>query len=101
MTARRQNRERVLAEITRVLATDSAQHWMKRLEPLGIVVAEIGTLDDALASDLAADRHLVVQLGDGSLGLRAVGSPIKFSDSAPRYGAPPLLDEHRDEILGR
>ena len=75
MTARRQNREHVLAEITRVLATDSAQHWMKRLEPLGIVVAEIGTLDDALASDLTADRHLVVELGDGSLGLRAVGSP--------------------------
>ena len=34
-----------------------------------------------------------------SLGLRAVGSPIKFSDSSPHYGAPPLLDEHRDEVL--
>ncbi len=72
---------------------------MKRLEPLGVVVAEIGTLDAALSSELAADRHLVVQLGDGDLGLRAVGSPIKFSDSSPEYGAPPLLDEHRDQIL--
>ena len=100
MAARRQNRERVLSDITEALATDSAKNWMKRLEPLGIVVAEIGTLDAALGSDLAADRNLVVELGDGSLGLRAVGSPIKFSDSSPTYGAPPLLDEHREQILG-
>ena len=100
MAARRQNRERVLDEITRALATDSAKHWMKRLEPLGVVVAEIGTLDAALASDLAAERNLVVDLGHGSLGLRAVGSPIKFSDSQPCYGAPPLLDEHREHVLG-
>jgi len=99
MEARRRNREHVLDEITRVLATDTAKNWMKRLEPLGVVVAEIETLDAALSSELAADRHLVVQLGDGRLGLRAVGSPIKFSDSSPTYGAPPLLDEHRDQIL--
>ena len=99
MAARRQNRERVLEAITRVLATDTAANWLRRLEPLGVVVAEIGTLDQALSSDLAADRHLVVQLGDPDLGLRAVGSPIKFSDSVPEYGAPPLLDEHREEIL--
>ena len=99
MTARRKNRERVLLDITTVLANDTAPNWVRRLEPLGVVVAEIGTLDAALASDLAAARDLVVDLGDGSLGLRAVGSPIKFSDSSPRYGAPPLLDEHRREIL--
>ena len=99
MEARRRNREGVLDEITRVLSTDTARNWVKRLEPLGVVVAEIGTLDAALSSELAADRHLVVQLGDGDLGLRAVGSPIKFSDSSPEYGAPPLLDEHRDQIL--
>ena len=81
------------------LATDSARNWVKRLEPLGVVVAEIGRLDAALSSQLAADRELVVQLGPTSLGLRAVGSPIKFSDSSPHYGAPPLLDEHRDEVL--
>jgi CoA:oxalate CoA-transferase len=63
-------------------------------------VAEIGTLDTALSSALVADRHLVVQLGDGGAPLRAIGSPVKFSDSSPEYGAPPLLDEHRAEILG-
>ena len=31
--------------------------------------------------------------------LRAVASPIRFDGYAPRYGLPPLLDEHRDEVL--
>jgi crotonobetainyl-CoA:carnitine CoA-transferase CaiB-like acyl-CoA transferase len=100
MAKRRNNRERVVKAITQQLATDSARNWVKRLEPLGVVVAEIGTLDAALSSQLAKDRELVVQLGSASIGLRAIGSPIKFSDYSPRYGAPPLLDEHRDEILG-
>lgn len=101
MASRRDNRERVVGEIARALATDTAKNWVTRLQPLGLVVAEVGTLDAALSSELVAQRNLVVQLGDGSLGLRAVGSPVKFSDSEPRYGPPPLLDEHRDEILRR
>ena len=99
MTSRRRNREHVVDEITRVLKTDSATNWVDRLEPLGVVVAKVGTLDAALSSELTADRQMVVQLGDSGLGLRAVGSPIKFSDSSPQYGAPPLLDEHREQIL--
>jgi crotonobetainyl-CoA:carnitine CoA-transferase CaiB-like acyl-CoA transferase len=99
MASRRENRERVVDSITEVLSTQTAKTWVKRLEPLGVVVAEIGMLQEALSSQLTEERELVVQLGDGSLGLRAVGSPVKFSDSSPQYGAPPLLDEHREEIL--
>jgi crotonobetainyl-CoA:carnitine CoA-transferase CaiB-like acyl-CoA transferase len=101
MEARRNNREQVVDAVTTVLSHDTAAGWTRRLEPLGVVVAEIGSLDQALASDLVRDRNMVVQLGPQSLGLRAVGSAIKMSDYEPRYGAPPLLDEHRQEILER
>jgi CoA:oxalate CoA-transferase len=100
MDDRRNNRDEVVSAIARVLATDSARNWMRRLEPLGVVVAEIGTLDEALCSDLAAERQLVVQLAGCDVPLQAVGSPIKFSDSSPEYGAPPFLDQHGAEILG-
>lgn len=99
MAARRQNRELVIEAITEVLARDSAQRWMERLGPLGLVVATVGTLDHALSSDLVAEREMVVHLGDPALGLRAVGSPIKIEGERPDYGAPPLLDQHRDELL--
>lgn len=99
MAGRRQNREKVVASITDVLRNHTAAEWVQRLGPLGVVVAEVSSLNDALASDLTRARDLVVGLGDGSLPLRAVASPIRFEDYAPPYDLPPLLDEHRDEVL--
>jgi CoA:oxalate CoA-transferase len=101
MAGRRAHRGEVVSAITAVLAGACAAEWVRRLAPLGVVAAQVGTLGDALRSDIAADRSLVVSLGDGELPLRAVGSPIKFSGFTPSYGLPPLLDEHRDEVLGR
>jgi len=101
MTARRTHRDEVIDAITAVLSTATAEQWVRRLAPLGVVVSEVGTLNDALRSDIAAARGSVVTLGDGSLPLRGVASPIRFSDFRPTYGMPPLLDEHRGEILGK
>ena len=100
MAARRANRAEVIAAITQALSGASASEWVRRLAPLGVVAAEVGTLGQALRSDIAADRGLVVPLGDGSLPLRAVASPVRFGGYAPVYGLPPLLDEHRAEVMG-
>jgi crotonobetainyl-CoA:carnitine CoA-transferase CaiB-like acyl-CoA transferase len=99
MAARRANREPVLAAIGEVLMQASATQWVLRLAPLGLVVAEVGTLEQALASALTQARGLVVELG-GLPELRAVGAAVRFEGHTPRYGRPPLLDEHRGEVLG-
>ena len=101
MASRRQNRDRVLAAIGELLMTAPAAQWVRRLVPLGVVAAQVGTLSEALQSDLTRSRGLVVTLGDPSQGLRAVASPLKFDGFSPRYGAPPLLDEHREQVLGK
>jgi crotonobetainyl-CoA:carnitine CoA-transferase CaiB-like acyl-CoA transferase len=102
MAARRANREPVLAAIGEVLMQASAAQWVQRLAPLGLVVAEVGTLDQALDSPLTQARGLVVDLGaqPQAPGLRAVGSAVRFEGYTPSYGLPPLLDEHRSEVLG-
>lgn len=101
MTARRNNREAVVQAIAAVLRGASAAQWVRRLAPLGVVAAEVGTLTAALSGEVAAARSLIVPLGDGSLPLRAVACPIRFDEFAPTYGFPPLLDEHHEEVLGR
>jgi len=101
MTARRLHRDTIVGAVTEVLSTAPAAQWVRRLAPLGIVVSEVGTLNDALGSDIVRARSLVVSLGNGSLPLRGVASPIRFSDFRPVYGMPPLLNEHHDEILGK
>ena len=99
MSRRRANRPQVVAAIGAVLREKSAQEWVRRLAPRGLVVAEVGTLNDALESEIARDRGLVVALGDGEFALRAVASPLRFSGYVPRYGLPPLLNEHAEAVL--
>ncbi|MNE76007.1 hypothetical protein D3C80_1722170 [compost metagenome] len=101
MAARRTHRVEVIAAVAEVLRQAPAAEWVRRLGPLGVVAAEVGTLNAALRSDIAAARSLVVPLGDGSLPLQAVACPIRFQGFAPTYGLPPLLDEHGDAVLGR
>jgi len=95
--ARRENRALLTDEVVRLLKADSAAKWVARLAPRGIVAAAVDTLDNALASDLARSRDMVVEL-EGTL-VRAVGSPIKNSGAEPEYRAPPRLGEHNDCIL--
>lgn len=101
MSARRMHRLEVIPAIAAVLGQASAADWVRRLAPLGVVASEVATLNAALEGDIAAARSLVVPLGDGELPLRAVASPIRFSGYAPSYGLPPLLDQHREEVMGK
>lgn len=101
MAARRVHREAVVAMLTEVLAAAPAAEWVRRLDPLGIVVSKVESLGDALASELTAERHMVVSLGDGSVPLRAIGMPMRIDGMTPCYGLPPRLDEHHDALLGR
>ena len=96
------NRGRVLAAIGDVLKQRAAAEWVRRLAPLGRRRRRgRNAWRRRWTSELAAARELVVQLGDGEPPLRAVGSPIKFERLRAAYGLPPLLDEHRDEVLGK
>ena len=98
MAARRVNREVVLAAIAEALATDTAANWVARLAPLGVVVSSVETLEDALASELAAGRDMVVDLPCPDGRLRALGAAIKCAGFTPRFGPPPLLGEHGAEL---
>ncbi len=88
MAERVARREEVLALVAAALATDSAASWEARLRPLGIPVAAVRSLPEALE----ATPEAVVTAGD----FRLVGSPIRIRGYEPDYRPPPLLDEHGD-----
>ncbi len=88
MAERAARRNEVLAVVTDVLATDTAQHWESRLRPLGIPVAAVRTLPEALEDTPEA----LVTAGR----FRLVRSPIRIGGYEPEYRPPPLLDEHAD-----
>jgi CoA:oxalate CoA-transferase len=94
MAARRRHRDVVLAALGELLAADTTARWVGRLAPLGLVVAGVETLEQALASEHVAHRRMVVTIDTPAGRLRVVGNPIKILDAETRYAPPPLLGEH-------
>jgi crotonobetainyl-CoA:carnitine CoA-transferase CaiB-like acyl-CoA transferase len=94
MQGRRLNREKVLAAIQAALVGDDTAGWLRRLTPLGIVVAAVESLEQALDNAHVAARSMIVEMASADGRIRAIGNPIKTGadDAAP--GLPPLLGEH-------
>jgi CoA:oxalate CoA-transferase len=86
MAERMARRDEVLVVVTSALAKDTAANWEQRLRPLGVPVAAVRTLPEALK----AAPEIVVTAGD----FRLVGNPIGVSGYQPGYCPPPKLDEH-------
>jgi crotonobetainyl-CoA:carnitine CoA-transferase CaiB-like acyl-CoA transferase len=101
MAARRHNRAAVLAELDPLFKSGTAASWCARLAPLGVVVAPIESLEQALASDLAREREMVVAIACAEGTIRAVGNPLRIAGTLREYGPPPLLGEHNAQLLGQ
>ncbi|MDA2893650.1 CoA transferase [Mycolicibacterium sp. BiH015] len=86
LAERAARRDEVLELVSAVLATDTALNWQERLRPLGLPVAAVRTLPEALRSTPEA----LVTAG----AFRLVGSPIRIAGYEPEYRPAPALDEH-------
>lgn len=99
MAARRENRDAVLAALVPLFKGGSTASWMARLAPLGVVAAPVQTLEQALGSELAKERDMLVAIDAGGAAIRAVGNPIRVDGMAQAYAPPPQLGEHNAELL--
>ncbi|UEM21989.1 CoA transferase [Skermanella mucosa] len=99
MAGRTANRDLVIRAVGSLLRTRGTAEWVGRLAPLGIVVAGVERLEDALAGDLARSHDMVVSIPTGDGDLAVVGNPIRFPGEPTRYGPPPLLGEHTAALL--
>ncbi|HEY1448916.1 MAG TPA: CoA transferase, partial [Caulobacteraceae bacterium] len=99
VAARNRNRDQVVAAVAAVLSEHETEEWLERLLPLGIVVAPISTLDEALTSEQTAARDMVVTIPTKGGPIRLIGNPIKVLGAAENFQAPPLLGEDNDCLL--
>lgn len=101
MAGRTAHRDLVIAEVEGLLETDNTANWVTRLSRLGIVVAGVETLEQALDSDLTRARSMIAAINTPDGEIRVVGSPIKFTGYSTSYQVPPLLGEHNEELLAQ
>jgi crotonobetainyl-CoA:carnitine CoA-transferase CaiB-like acyl-CoA transferase len=100
MQGRAANRDLVLGEIAAVLRRGATSSWVERLAPLGVVIAGVETLDQALHSAHVAARGMVITVPVGEEELKLVASPIKIDGWTPPYTPPPLLQKRIPEAGG-
>ena len=89
---RHEARAELKRELERVLRTAPAERWLADLAAAGVPCGPISSVAEAVGSEQAAVRNLVVDAG----GVPVPGNPVKTSawpDPASRPGAPEL-DEH-------
>jgi crotonobetainyl-CoA:carnitine CoA-transferase CaiB-like acyl-CoA transferase len=99
MSGRSANRKLVTDAIAKRLLEKSANAWVEQLAPLGLVVASICTLPEALDGPLTSSRNMVVEVPVDGRKMRLIGSPIKILGETPEFRPPPVLGEHNARLL--
>ena len=94
--ARHDRRQELKRELEAVLRTDDAEHWLGELDLAGVPCGPISTVAEAVGSEQAAARRMVVHSG----GLPGPGNPVKLSayDDPVVRAAAPELDQHGEAV---
>ncbi len=95
-TANRDELKPILAERLR---TRKAAEWFDVLLDAGIPSGPINTIDGGFEMAERFGLEPIVEVGEGDRAIPTTRHPIRFSGTPVAYGgAPPLLDEHGEEL---
>jgi crotonobetainyl-CoA:carnitine CoA-transferase CaiB-like acyl-CoA transferase len=100
-TARVNHRSDIEELIRQELIHFSSSQLIKLLRTNGIPVGLVNTVKQALATEQAQAKEMVVELEHQKIGkFKTLGTPLKMNKtpSSIRY-APPLLGEHTEQVL--
>jgi len=96
------NRVVLIEELEREFARRTANEWVDALLAAGVPAAPILDYAEALASEQAVAREMVLKIHHPVEGeTRALGFPVKLGGTPQQVRHPaPLLGQHTDEVLG-
>lgn len=100
-TDRLANRAALVEALEPTLATRTADAWIEALLDAGVPAAPILTYDEALVSDQAKARNMVMEMEHPVEGtIRQLGFPVKLHGTPQQLRRPPpLLGQHTEEIM--
>ena len=100
-TLRVRNRAALVARIEAITEQQPRRHWLGLFDAQGLPAGPINDYAEAFADPQIRARDMVVEVEHPALGrLRALGSPVKMSETPPMVKRrAPLLGEHTVEVL--
>ena len=98
---RRAARPELNALINERLSTNTQEHWIERLNRVGVPCGKVLSAGEALEDPQVRAQDMVIDVDHGPRGVvRMVGFPVKLSDTPARLRYPsPELGAHTDEVL--
>lgn len=98
---RLRNREALIEEIEKSFAARSSEDWAEALLAAGVPAAPIYDYEQALQSEQASARDMVMEIDHPVEGtIKALGFPVKMSATPQEVRhPPPLLGQHTEAIL--
>ncbi len=100
--ARVENRTELIPLLREITAQHPLAYWMEGLEKNGVPCGPVNTLDKVFADPQVKARDMVIDMPHPYAPdpLQLLGCPVKMSETPASYRhAPPVLDQHRAEIL--
>jgi crotonobetainyl-CoA:carnitine CoA-transferase CaiB-like acyl-CoA transferase len=93
------NRDELRPLLVERLETRKRDEWFRELIDAGVPCGPINTVAEGVAFAEEVGLDPVVEVGDGDRVIPSVRNPVTFSETPTVYhSAPPLLDEHGDEV---
>jgi crotonobetainyl-CoA:carnitine CoA-transferase CaiB-like acyl-CoA transferase len=94
------NREALIGALAPTLVTRTARAWIDALLAAGVPAAPIHTYEQALATDHAVARQMLMNIPHPVEGtFKSLGFPMKLRGTPQRVRfPPPLLGEHSQEL---
>ena len=98
---RHARRDEFRTPIEAVLATDSQDNWIERLNAAGVPCGKVLNVSQVMADPQIAAQEMVLDVDHPGHGtVRMVGFPVKLSDTPARVRRPaPDLGQHTREVL--
>ncbi|HJV86303.1 MAG TPA: CaiB/BaiF CoA-transferase family protein [Noviherbaspirillum sp.] len=96
-----QHRDTLVPILAEMVKTKTKQQWIDALEAAGVPCGPINKLDEVFENPQVQARGMRIDLPHPTgAGVKLVGSPVKMSQTPPRYDMPPpMLGQHTQEIL--
>lgn len=89
------------ARLGDALRTRTTAEWLRALETADFLCSPVLSLEEALRDPQVTHNGMIVELPHPHGSVRAIGWPVKLSDTPGAVTlAPPLLGQHGAEILG-
>jgi crotonobetainyl-CoA:carnitine CoA-transferase CaiB-like acyl-CoA transferase len=95
------NREALIPELERMIATRTQQQWIDGMEAAGVPCGPINDLEQVFENPQVRARGLRIDIEREDAGpVALVANPVKASRTPPAYRLPPpRLGEHTDAVL--